>query len=111
MYRTFVTAFTDNVTGLRVVGELGAKRLALGCLPNMRVTGEDRDAVDVVVIQLIRIARHKVAVVIDLLDVRLLLRRCGHDDVIDGGVILRRVNLRELTGQLHGALREQDVAR
>jgi hypothetical protein len=95
VYRTFVTAFSDDVTGLLVVGQLGAKGLALGCLPYMRVAGEDGDAVDVVVIQLIRIARHEVAVVIDLFDVRLLLR----------------VDLRELAGQLHRSLRDQDVAR
>ena len=111
MYRTFVTAFTDDVTGLLVVGELGAKGFALGCLPDMRVAGKGRDAVDVVVVQLIRIARHKVAVVIDLFDVRLLLGRCSHDDVIDGRVFLRGVNLRDLTGQLHRSLRDQDVAR
>ncbi len=111
MYRTFVTAFADDVTGLLVVGEFGAKGLALGCLPDMRVAGKDRDAVDVIVIELIRIARHKVAVVIDLFDMRLLLRRCRHDDVIDGRVFLRGVNLRELTGQLHRSLRDQDVAR
>jgi hypothetical protein len=111
VYRTFVAAFADDVTGLLVVGQLGAKGLAFGCLPYMRMAGEDRDAVDVVVIQLVRIARHQVAVVIDLFDVRLLLRRRGHDDVIDGRVFLRGVDLRELTGQLHRSLRDQDVAR
>ena len=111
MYLTFVTAFTNHVTGLRVVGELGAKRLALVLLPHMRVSGEDGDAVDVVVIQLIRIACHEIAVVVDLLDVRLFLRRRGHNDVIDGGVFLRRVNFCELTRQLHGSLRNQDIPR
>ena len=111
MYLTFVAAFTDHVTGLRVVRKLGAERLALILLPHVRVSGEDRDTVDIVVIQLICIARHEIAVVIDLFDVRLFLRRCGHNNVIDGGVFLRRVNLCELSGQLHGSLRNQDISR
>lgn len=111
MYLTIVTALTDHVARHRVVGELVAVRIALGLLMDLRFVGENRDAVDVVVIQLIAVAGHQIVVVVELFDVRLFLRRAVRDHVIDRGVVLGRVDLHDLTGQLHAALRNQHIAR
>ena len=109
MHATIAVAVTGDVAGLGVVGELVAVGFTATLLMNHGVAGQHCNAVDVVVVQLIRITGHQVVVVIQLLDVRQLAFVSSDHDATDLLVGIE-IHLGQIAGHLHGALGEQDVA-